>query len=131
MTLAAPDEQACKARVRAYFESFHRGDSQAYADQWVFPGSVYSQGEWRQIADRAACIAGNDAYYETAIQQGMASGEIEDLQVMALGSAAAIVEGCFSRRRSDGSLISRIEAAYLVVRCDDGWKVAVCVVKDV
>jgi hypothetical protein len=123
------DKQACADRIRAYVDAFHRGDSEAYADQWVFPGSVYSHGVWRQTPDRAACVAGNEAYYNSSVDEGLASGEIESLEVKSLGADAGLVEGVFLRYRADGSLMARIEAAYLVVRRDEGWKVAVCVVK--
>jgi len=127
--MSEADKQACADRIRSYVAAFHRGDSEAYADQWVFPGSVYSQGIWRQTPDRAACVAGNEAYYRSSLADGLASGEIESLQVKGLGPDAGLVEGVFTRYRADGSLMARIEAAYLVVRIDDGWKVAVCVVK--
>ena len=127
--MSEADKKACADRIRSYVAAFHRGDSEAYADQWVFPGSVYSQGVWRQTPDRATCVAGNDAYYNSALADGMVSGDIESLQVKCLGRDAALVEGVFTRFRADGSLMARIEAAYLVVRIDDAWRVAVCVVK--
>ena len=123
------DKQACADRIRAYVDAFHRGDSEAYADQWVFPGSVHSQGVWRQTPDRATCVANNAVYYNSAVADGLASGEIESLDVKSLGPDAGLEEGVFTRYRADGSLMARIEAAYLVVRVDNGWKVAVCVVK--
>ena len=131
MGFTEQDARACRARIEAYFEAFHRGDSEGYADNWLFPGSIYSDGAWRQVPDRAACVAGNDAYYQHALDAGMVSGAIEALEVTPLGADAALVDGRFTRTRADGSLIARINAAYLVVRAADDWKVAVCVAKNV
>lgn len=128
--VGAAQEAEIRQTMTAYFDAFHRSDSDTYADQWIYPACVWSHGEWWQIPDRATCAATNAAYEQEARSQGMAGGRILDMQVRSLGETSALVSGVFSRLRDDGSLIGTVEASYVVVRTDRGWKVAVCVMKE-
>lgn len=123
-------ETEIRRTITDYFEAFHRSDSSRFADQWAYPASVWSHGEWWQIPDRETCVSANAAYEQEARAQGMAGGRILEMQVSPLGQTSALVSGAFSRLREDGSLIGTVEASYVVIRTGRGWKVAVCVMKD-
>jgi len=123
-------EAAIRRTMTAYFEAFHRSDSSGFADQWAYPASVWSHGEWWQVPDRETCVTANAAYEQEARAQGMAGGRILEMEVSPLGETSALVTGVFSRLRDDGSLIGTVEASYLVIRTEQGWKIAVCVMKD-
>ncbi len=123
-------EAEIRRTITDYFEAFHRSDSSRFADQWAYPASVWSHGEWWQIPDRETCVSANAAYEQEARAQGMAGGRILEMQVSPLGQTSALVSGVFSRLREDGGLIGTVEASYVVIRTGRGWKVAVCVMKD-
>lgn len=116
--------------IREYFAAFQRGDSEAYAAQWVYPACICSGGEWRTLPNPTACSESNDLYYRQAREQGMKGGRILKLTARAEGSAAAWIDGHFSREGAAGRVIAETHASYLVVKTGDGWRVAVCVVKD-
>jgi len=65
-----------------------------------------------------------------AREQGMTGGRILELSARAEGRGAAWVEGRFSREGAAGRVIAETRASYLVVQVGDGWRIAVCVVKD-
>jgi len=117
-------------RVREYFAAFLRGDSEAYAAQWVYPACIHAQGRWQAMANPAACRESNDRYLREARDQGMKGGRILELNARAEGRNAAWVDGRFSREGPAGRVIAETRASYLVVRTGDDWRVAVCVVKD-
>jgi len=112
-------------RIREYFAAFQRGDSDAYAQQWVLAG-----GRWSTWLTPEACRESNERYHREAREQGMLGGRILELAARAEGADAAWVEGRFSREGAAGRVIAETRAAYLVVRTDEGWRVAVCVLKD-
>jgi hypothetical protein len=117
-------------RIREYFAAFLRGDSDAYAAQWVYPACIQSKGQWRALANPAACRESNENYLREAREQGMVGGRILELTARAEGADAAWVEARFSREGAAGRVIAETRSSYLVVRTADGWRVAVCVAKD-
>ena len=125
-----PGLEPALERIREYFAAFLRGDSEAYAAQWVYPAGLFSGGRWRTLPNAAACRESNERYTREAQEQGMIGGRILELTARAEGPAAAWVDGRFSREGAAGRVIAETRASYLVVRTDDGWRVAVCVVKD-
>ncbi len=116
-------------RVRAYFDAFHRGDSDAYADCWIYPACYWSAGTWSSVASAAEMARNNTAYERAQRDAGMTGGEVLQLDCLPLGADAALVRGRFTRTRRDGSVMAVIEADYTVVRSAGAWKVAVCVVQ--
>ena len=127
---ATRPEDEVRATLDAYFDAFHRNDSERYADLWSYPASVWSHGDWWQIPDRDTCVATNRAYEQEARAPGMAGGRVLRLDVRMLGATSALATGLFSRLRTDGTTLATVEASYLLVRRDEGWKVVVCVLKD-
>lgn len=123
-----PDAQV-RATLEAYFDAFHRSDSERYADLWRYPASVWSHGEWWQIPDRETCVTANRAYEQEARAQGVAGGRILRLDVRFLGATSALATGLFARLRTDGSTLATVEASYLLVR-EEQWKIVVCIFKD-
>ena len=117
-------------RIREYFAAFQRGDSDAYAEQWVYPACFLADGRWSTLLDPVACRESNDRYHREAREQGMLGGRILELNARAEGPDAVWVEGRFSREGAAGRVIAETRAAYLVVRTDAGWRVAVCILKD-
>jgi hypothetical protein len=117
-------------RIREYFAAFQRGDSDAYAEQWVYPACFLTGGRWWTLPDPAACRESNERYHREAREQGMLGGRILELTARAEGPNAAWVEGRFSREGAAGRVLAETRAAYLVVRTDAGWRVAVCVLRD-
>jgi ketosteroid isomerase-like protein len=117
-------------RIREYFAAFQRGDSDAYAQQWVYPACFLVGGRWSTLPTPEACRESNEHYHREAREQGMLGGRILELTARAEGPDAAWVEGRFSREGAAGRVIAETRAAYLVVRTDEGWRVAVCVLKD-
>lgn len=126
----AADLEAAQDRIRSYFDAFLRGDSAAYAEQWVYPACVYSLGQWRAMADPGACVAANEEYQRGAIARGMIGGRLLELSARAEGPDTAWVDACFSREGSAGQVIDEVRAACLVVRDRESWRVAVCVLRD-
>ena len=117
-------------RVREYFAAFLRGDSEAYAAQWVYPACIFSGGCWTTLVNPQACRESNDRYTHSARVQGMKGGRILELSARAEGRDAAWVDGRFAREGAAGRVIAETRASYLVLRTGEGWRVAVCVVKD-
>lgn len=115
--------------VRRYFDAYLAGDSAAYAAQWVYPACVWSDGQWSAYPDAQACAAGNDAYTARLRLRGVVGGRIVMLRVEPTSVDAAVVHGVFTRERADGTVISEVEAAYTTVNTEEGWRVAVCIVK--
>ena len=125
-----PDLQPALERVQEYFAAFLSGDSEAYAAQWTYPACFFSQGRWLALSDAAACQASNDRYLAEARAGGMVSGRIQELSARPEGPRAAWVDGRFSREDAVGRTFGETRASYLVVQTAEGWRVAVCVVKD-
>lgn len=117
-------------RIRDHYAAFLRGDSEAYAAQWVYPACCFAQGRWWTLPDEAACRESNDRFTREAREQGMAGGRILELSARAEGRDAAWVDGRFAREGAAGRVIAEIRSSYLVVRTETGWRVAVCVIKD-
>ena len=117
-------------RVREYFAAFLRGDSEAYAAQWVYPACIFSGGRWTALANPQACRESNEHYTRSARAQGMKGGRILELTARADGRDAAWVDGRFAREGAAGRVIAETRASYLVLHTDEGWRVAVCIVKD-
>ena len=116
--------------VREYFAAFQRGDSPGYAAQWVYPACIYSKGRWQALLNAQACRESNERYVRDAREQGMKGGRVLELSARAEGPDAAWVDGRFSREGAAGRVIAETRASYLVVRTGDGWRIAVCVVRD-
>lgn len=119
------------ARIRSYFDAFHRGDSQDYARQWTYPAGLFADGQWVAVPDAESMARNNDAYARAQREAGAAGGEILALACEDVGVDAALVRGRFSRLRADGSRLEDAAASYLVVRLatpggEPVWKVAVC-----
>lgn len=125
-----PDLQPALERVQAYFAAFLRGDSRAYAEQWTYPACFFSGGRWTALPDAAACRTSNDRYTAQARADGMVTGRILELTARAEGPRAAWVDGRFAREDAGGRLLLETRASYLVVRTEEGWRVAVCVARD-
>lgn len=124
------DLEAAQERIKVYFDALLRGDSAAYADQWVYPACVYSMGRWWAMADREACVVTNEGYQREAIARGMIGGRLLEMSARAEGRDTAWVDVRFSREGSAGQVIDEIRAACLVVRDGQLWRVAVCVLRD-
>jgi hypothetical protein len=128
--LKQTDLEPALDRIREYFAAFQRGDSEAYAQQWVYPACLLAGGKWTSLPDPATCRAFNERYRQQAQEQGMIDGRILELNARAEGRDAAWVEGRFSREGAAGRVIAETRMAYLVVRTEEGWRVAVSIVKD-
>jgi len=120
---------AAESRVREYFAAFHRGDSEAYARQWVYPACLWSGGRWSSYASPAECAAANAAYERQLRADGMAAGSIVALESTPLTESSVWVRGTFTRERSDGTLLATIRSSYVVVDTADGWRIATCLVE--
>jgi len=128
-TANAPAAEAALERIREYFEAAQRGDSEAYAAQWVYPACFYADGAWQALPNAAACRESNDRYLRQLGDMGVTGGRILELAAREVGPGAAWVDGRFSREGAAGRVIAEARASYLVVNTDDGWRVAVCVVR--
>jgi len=117
-------------RIREYFAAFQRGDAEAYAQQWIYPAGLMTGGQWLVLPDPETCREYNERYRQRAHEQGMIGGRILELNARAEGRDAAWVEGRFSREGAAGRVIAETRVAYLVVRTEAGWRVAVSIVKD-
>lgn len=124
------EPEAAVDRVREYFAAFQRGDSHAYAAQWVYPACIFSGGEWKALPDPDSCRDSNDRYLRKLREMGVTGGRVLELTAREVGPGAAWVDGRFSREGAAGRVIAEAHAAYLVVRTGDAWRIAVCVVKD-
>ncbi len=128
-TVNTPTTEAALDRVREYFAAVQRGDSDAYAAQWVYPACVHADGQWNALLNPAACRESNDRYLADLRNMGVTGGRILELAAREVGPGAAWVDGRFSREGAAGRVIAETRASYLVVRSADGWRVAVCVVR--
>ncbi len=126
----AADLEAAQDRIRSYFDAYLRGDSAAYAEQWVYPACVYSHGRWWAMADSAACVAANEEYQRGALARGMIGGRLLELSARAEGRDTVWVDARFSREGTAGQVIDEVRAACLVVRDGPAWRVAVCVLRN-
>jgi hypothetical protein len=126
---AAADLQGPMDCIRRYFDAYLAADSAAYAAQWVYPACLWSGGRWSAYANATACARGNDEYTQAARAQGIVGGRIVMLRVEPIADDVAVVHGVFTRELADGTVAAEAEAAYTTVRTADGWRVAVCIVK--
>jgi hypothetical protein len=124
-----PATEAALDRVREYFAAVQRGDSEAYAAQWVYPACVYTGGQWQALPNPAACRESNDRYLYELRDMGVTGGRILELTAREVGPGAAWVDGRFSREGAAGRVIAETRASYLVLRTGEGWRVAVCVAR--
>jgi hypothetical protein len=124
-----PATEAALERVREYFAAVQRGDSEAYAAQWVYPACVHAGGQWQTLPNPEACRESNDRYLRELKDMGVTGGRILELTAREVGSGAAWVDGRFSREGAAGRVIAEVRSSYLVVRTGEGWRVAVCVVR--
>lgn len=116
--------------IRRYFAAYQRGDSEAYADCWVYPAATFSGGIWRTTATPVEMARGNDAYTRLLRERGITGGQIVSLEVQNLGNNAASVRGRFTRTDQTGGVIETVAATYLAVMVGGEWRVAVCVAED-
>ena len=128
--MQAIDLEPALDRIREYFAAFQRGDAEAYAEQWIYPAGLMTGGQWTVLPDPATCREFNERRRQQAHEQGMIGGRILELNARAEGRDAAWVEGRFSREGAAGRVIAETRIAYLVVRTEAGWRVAVSIVKD-
>jgi hypothetical protein len=128
--MMAADLEPALDRVRENFAAFLRGDSEACAGQWVYPACMHSRGRWQALLNPASCRESNDLSLREARDQGMTGGRILELSARAEGPGAVWVDGRFSREGAAGRVIAETRASYLVVQVVEGWRIAVCVVKD-
>jgi hypothetical protein len=124
-----PATEAALERVREYFATVQRGDSEAYAAQWIYPACVYTGGQWQALLNPAACRESNARYLADLRDMGVTGGRILELAAREAGPGAVWVDGRFSREAAAGRVIAETRASYLVVRSGDAWRVAVCVVR--
>jgi len=124
-----PASEAALERVREYFATAQRGDSEAYAAQWVYPACVYADGQWQALLNPAACRESNDRYLADLRSMGVTGGRILELAAREARPGAVWVHGRFSREAAAGRVIAETRASYLVIRSGDAWRVAVCVVR--
>lgn len=127
--VSTPAAEAALDRVREYFETVQRGDSEAYAAQWAYPACLYADGAWQAMANPAACRESNERHLRQLRDLGVTGGRILELTAREVGPGAAWVDGRFSREGAAGRVIAEVRASYLVLRTADGWRVAVCVVR--
>jgi len=125
-----PATDAALDRIREYFTAALRGDSEAYAAQWVYPACLYAAGQWQVLPNPGACRESNDRHLAELRNAGVTGGRILELTAREVGPGAAWVDGRFSREGAAGRVIAETRASYLVVRSGDGWRVAVCVVRN-
>ena len=116
--------------IRRYFAAYQRGDSEAYADCWVYPAATFSGGIWRTAATPLEMARGNEEYTRLLRERGITGGQIISLEVQETGKSAAMVHGSFTRLDQTGAIVERVAANYLAVRLAGVWRVAVCVVED-
>ena len=127
MPISSEDQKAIEARLRAYLAAFERGDPEAYAEQFTFPARIWDGENWVGIPDRETCLKKCQSWVQEAREAGATRGAILDMRIIPLLSRAAINQLRYQRVGPDGRATENIRPAYLMLKLDDGWKIATIV----
>ncbi len=127
MLISSEDQKAIEARLHAYLAAFEKGDAEAYAEQFTFPACIWDGVNWIAIPDRETCLKKCQSWVQEAREAGAARGATLDMRIIPLLSKAAVNQLSYQRVGPDGRATENIRAAYLMLKLDDGWKIATVV----
>ena len=122
--LAPGDEEAICERLRTYLSAFEKGDSETYADQFRFPASIWANGSWTGMPDRAACLAAVAGYMQQVRDIGGERGAIHEMKIIELLPRVAINQLTYQRLDAGGRPVENVRANYLMLKGDDdSWRI--------
>jgi hypothetical protein len=127
-----PNLDAIPTEVREWYDRYvvtftrlARGDSsdlEAMLEFYAVPLTVISDSGYQTFADRASLLSFWGEHIEQARRAHYAGSTIHHLDVRALNTRAALVEGAFSRHDSQGHEYARFGATYLAGKTIHGWR---------
>ncbi len=119
--------------VRAWFEAYldtfrglgcgERTDLKSILGFYGVPLAIVTDGRYVALPDRAAVLGTTKHVIDQLIRAGYAGGAVHKLDVRPLNARAALVEGAFSRIDRSGVEFERVDATYLALKTDDGWRI--------
>jgi len=112
--------------IRRHVECLQGGDSQRYAENWVYPACTWLDGEWSGYLDAAACIAGTPRLREAGAGSGSDGTKILMLRVEPVSDQVALVHAALADTDAQGRTAREYDVVYTTVRTPAGWRVAVC-----
>lgn len=131
------DRAAIAAAVRAWYGRYlavfmalargERDDVAALLDFYAAPLVLATEGRVTIMPTAEAVLELAQSLIVQLRQADYAGSETHRLEARPLHARAAWIEGTFSRRNRAGAIFERFGVAYLVVRPEDGWRIAAIV----